>query len=221
MSNTNNQQKISFGDAVTFQGRTAIVVSAGARMGAKESRESGGKVSSIPTLVLDLAVFTPITDGAGKPRSVVGTAEQSKLVGFVHDIPLDQVEQAEDWFFSLSDEEAAALDKERQRRQHEKAQAQQAAQDEAEKAEALDGVQIRPSKRVLEVAEKLWKEHIRAEEHADEHEDVILPAYDAKPEAWKPWIEKAKLIPVEIQPEQAPAGEAKPEIKGGDEGPVN
>src|SRR5689334_11549728 len=94
-----SSKQLSFGEAVEYRGRTAIVVS------------NGPRVISGDQLVVDLAVFNQIKDGAGKVKNIVGTAEQDKLVGFLHDIPIDQVEKAEDWFFSLSDEELDGLAK--------------------------------------------------------------------------------------------------------------
>jgi hypothetical protein len=203
MSNT----AIKFGDPVEYRGRTAIVVSDGARMGAIESRQSGGQVASTPALVVDLAVFNPVLGGDGKPKKVVGTSEQAALIGWLHDIPVDQVERAEDWFFTLSDDSLAALLKERERRNHEKAQAAQAQIEEQERTQVLAGVKIRPSDAVLAKAGELWKASIRQAEHAGEHDDIVLPTFDANPEAWKPWIERAKAAPAAEpqEPQKPPA----------------
>ena len=207
-----NQNQISFGEAVEFQGQTAVVVSDGARVGVRETREPGGKINSVPTQVVDLAVFKPVKDGAGKVKNVVGTAERDKLVGWLHDIPVDQVQRAEDWFFTLTDDELEAVTKERARRNHEKAQAAQAQAAEAQKAKTLAGVKIRPSKQLLETAEKLWKDSIRAENHAGEHDEIVLPNFDAMPEEWAPWIEKAKsFLTRQAQAAVADASDFKPE----------
>jgi hypothetical protein len=174
-----SQRQLSFGEPVEFQGRTHIVVSAGERVAGE-------------TRVVDLAFFREVKDGAGKIKNVVGTAQQNELVGWLHDIPVEQIERTEDWFFTLSDEELAALLKERDRRNHEAAQAAQAAAAEEQKTQLLQGVKIKPSAAVLERARKLWEASIREEAHADEHDEVVLPAYEAQPQAWEPWIEQAK-----------------------------
>lgn len=173
-----NDHRLKFGDPVEWKGQNAMVV--GVRAGANG------------LCVVDLLIVREVKNGAGQVLNVVGTARQVELVHFEHDVPAEEIERAEDWFFSLNAEELDALLKEKQRRDHERLQAEQAKLEQAQTASLLQDVKIRPSDRVLQTAEKLWKDAIRAESHADEHSEIELPSYESKPDLWKPWIEKAK-----------------------------
>lgn len=198
---------LKFGEPVEWNGRHAIVV------GVKGD-------------VVDLLLVNEIKNGAGKIQNVVGTARQTELVHFEHDIPAADISSVEDWFFSLKDEQVNALVNEHQRRQHEKAQALQASEAESQLIQMTEGVKIRPSDRVLATAEKLWKDTIRKAEQAGEHDEIELPSFEAQPELWKPWIEQAKKrVTFESQISSAAdrakqRGESAGDAKGGQSGQI-
>lgn len=188
-----NQQALKFGEAVEHKGQTAIIV-------------------GVRGVLVDLLKVREVRNGADLVQNVIGTARQVELVHFEHDVPAEEIERAEDWFFSLNAKQVNALLNEKDRRDHERQQAEQAKADQAASATLLQDVKIRPSNRVLQTAEKLWKDAVRAEQHADEHEEIELPSFESKPDLWKPWIEKAKAFitvqdqqpkqPVQIQPDR-------------------
>lgn len=189
-------------------------------------RESGREHEAIVLAVkdkgvVDLGFFQQLFAADGKtPLQVIGSSRQVEMVQFRHDVKPDQYELVEDWFFGLNDEQLEALIKERSRRKEEALQAAfAAAQQEQEKA-LLDGVTVKPSAAVLELAAKLWTSELRKSQNLDEHTDIELPKYAANPKAWEPWIERAKqqLTPKPDQsstsildkPTPVPGGESDP-----------
>jgi hypothetical protein len=171
--------QLKFGEPVEWKGKNATIVG----------------IRQIGTgTVVDLLLVKEVRNGADLVQNVIGTARQVELVHFEHDIPAEEIERAEDWFFSLDDEQLDSLLKEKARRDHEKEQALQAAATQADEKQLLQDVKIRPSDRVLQTAEKLWKDAIRRDSHADEHEEIELPSFESKPELWKPWIDQAKSV---------------------------
>jgi hypothetical protein len=194
----NQMDKLKFGEPVEWKGKNATIVG----------------VRTIGTgTVVDLLLVKEVKNGADLVQNVIGTARQTELVHFEHDIPAEEIERAEDWFFSLDAQELDALLKEKYRRDHERLQAEQAKADQAASATLLQDVKIRPSDRVLHTAEKLWKDAVRAEQHADEHEEIELPSFESKPDLWKPWIEKAKGY-ISAEDKRAVQIGADPKISG-------
>lgn len=143
--------------------------------------------------LVDLVFCKPVLSGDGKtPISVIGSSRQGELVQFRHDVPPSQYEVVEDWFFGLNDEELKGLLSERDRRIHEKQQADQAKQSQEEENALLGGVVIKPSQAVLDQAGELWKQAVRKSQQLDDHTEIALPDYGKSPEKWEPWIERAK-----------------------------
>lgn len=144
-------------------------------------------------VLIDLAFFKQLMSADGKtPLQVIGSSRQVEMVQFRHDVKPDQYELVEDWFFGLNDEQLEALIKERSRRKEEALQAAFAAAQQEREKELLDGVTVKPSAAVLELAAKLWTSELRKSQNLDEHTDIELPKYAANPKAWEPWIERAK-----------------------------
>lgn len=180
-------------------------------------RESGVEHNMIVLAVKDKGVIDGVfvrqllgPDGK-TPLNVVGSSRQAEMIQFRHDVPPSQYRTVEDWFFSLSDDELQAVLAERQRRIHEKQQADQAKASQEEEKQLVSGVVIKPSPALLEKAGQLWKQAIRDSQELDEHSEISLPEFEKSPEQWKPWIERAKSS---LVAPQAPIDKASEQAEG-------
>ncbi len=178
---------LRFGDPVRYQERgawhNALVIS----QGEKDERR------------IDLMFLRQVVTGAGDPVNVAGTSRQAEAVQFRHDVMPGEYEPITlpaDQFFAqfcaLADGEVAQIVADRERANNDRIALSRLRQADEEKQEQLKHVKIRPSTAVMEKAKDLWTDALVQGGHVGAHDEIELPDYRVNPEAWQPWIERAK-----------------------------